>query len=54
MQYTSGGIASGYSVAVSMMCADLPGAVDAPTVLIHDLNQIVIEWNPPSSDGIII
>lgn len=51
LQYTSGGISSGFSVGVSMMCANLPGAVDAPTVVIQDLDQIVIQWSPPTSDG---
>lgn len=51
LQYRSGGISSGYSVGVSMMCADLPGAVNAPSVLIQDLDQIVIEWSPPTSNG---
>lgn len=34
-----------------MMCADLPLAPAAPTVLIKNLDQVVIEWQPPASDG---
>mmetsp|Transcript_39217 Transcript_39217/g.44949 ORF Transcript_39217/g.44949 Transcript_39217/m.44949 type:complete len:201 (-) Transcript_39217:15099-15701(-) len=51
LQYTSGATTSGYSVGVSMMCADLPLAPAAPTVLIKNLDQVVIEWQPPASDG---
>jgi hypothetical protein len=51
LQYTSGGISSGYSVPVSMMCADVPATPNVPTVLIQNLDQIVIKWSPPSSDG---
>lgn len=51
LRYTSGGSDSGYSIPVSMMCADVPDAPAAPTVLIQNLDQIVIEWEPPASDG---
>jgi hypothetical protein len=51
LQYISGGVPSGYSVAVSMMCADIPATPDVPSVIIKNLDQIVIEWDPPSSDG---
>ncbi len=51
LQYYSGGVASGYSVPVSMMCANVPNAPAIPTILIKNLDQIVIEWTPPSSDG---
>lgn len=42
---------SDYSKEISMMCADVPGAPAAPTVVIANLDQIIIEWEPPSSDG---
>lgn len=34
-----------------MMCADVPNAPSSPTVIIQNLDQIVIEWEPPASDG---
>ena len=51
MRYTSGGDTSSYSVSISMMCAQEPDAPNTPTVVIQNLDQIIIEWDPPASDG---
>lgn len=51
LRYTSGTDTSSYSVAVSMMCAQEPDAPDPPSVIIQNLDQIAIEWNPPAYDG---
>lgn len=33
------------------MCADVPATPAVPTAIIKNLDQIVIEWDPPTSDG---
>lgn len=51
LKYTNGVDFSSYSVAISMMCAEVPATLAAPTVIIQNLDQIVIEWQPPATDG---
>ena len=42
---------SDWSVPRSFMCASEPSAPLAPTPILISLNKIVIEWDPPTSDG---
>ena len=34
-----------------MMCAEVPATPAAPIAIIQNLDQIVIEWQPPATDG---
>jgi hypothetical protein len=51
LQFDSAEGLSGYSVPVSVMCADVPDAPTDLTLLTKTLDQIVIEWDLPLSDG---
>lgn len=42
---------SDWSVTWSFMCASEPTAPLAPDPILISLNKIVIEWDPPTSDG---
>lgn len=34
-----------------MLCSDVPDAPNAPTIRLGTLDLIIVDWNPPGSDG---
>jgi hypothetical protein len=39
------------SAPVTMLCADVPASPASPTLLLSALDLILLEWDPPLSDG---
>jgi len=51
MRYFDGVGNSDFSVPWSFMCASEPTSPLQPVPILISLNKVVIEWDPPTSDG---
>jgi hypothetical protein len=52
LRYSYGGpTPTEWSVAVTMICADVPASPATPSLLLTSLDLLLLEWDPPASDG---